>query len=183
MKEICITSDRLSEYALGILSGSERRRVELHVSSCTQCRLALQGELRMLREVRWTMSTVSQPDPRRIRQLMPHVPESSGRRWAMVFRQQFAPLAALVVILLSGWLWQANSDHSLSLPSSTPLLETAIATIPLANGPLTHNGENASSALHTIAAATPTHQEILATPAPHPTLPEKLPLKPGDVSP
>ena len=175
MKENYHSLSQLPDYVLDLLSSGDRRQVELHLSSCFQCRLALHREIITFRQVRSAVRRISQPDLARLQKLMPPIPVQGRTRWPFLIRQQLAPPAALLAILLSGWLWQAGPSRPLALPSSTPLLEATMSTGSPGSTTMHNVIDDGESPLFTIVAGTPEQQAVTVTTAPHPTPPEELP--------
>ena len=69
-----LSKDTLSDYVLDILSPSQKREVEQHISVCSTCHEALRLERSVVREVRQTIQAVPMPAVADLMALMPDIP-------------------------------------------------------------------------------------------------------------
>lgn len=160
--------NQVTDYALGLQSQSERRRVEAHAAVCAMCRQAIIEERQLAMAVRETIQVAASPDLPHLRELMPPPPRQLS--WQFVWQRQLAPVALFLILLAGGLgLWRANHRMILVDPSPTSLAATATLSDALeATVVRTQPGAGGIPAL-TVAATAPTQTLAAATPAPIPT--------------
>ncbi len=128
------------DYALGLLSVEERRRVESHARVCAACRLALQRERQVGALLRDAVQA-AQPPPGRLAALRPALPAPRPRPAPLAYR--LAPLT-LVMLLALSLLWasgRAPFAPGFFSPAASPTLtatqtQTPTATTEVANDEL-----------------------------------------------
>ena len=94
-----------ADYALGLLSAEECRRVESHARGCAACRLALHRERQVGALLRDAVQAV-QPAPGRLAALRPSLPAPRPRSAPLAYR--LAPLTLVAVLLALGLLWASG---------------------------------------------------------------------------
>ena len=93
-----------ADYALGLLTAEERRRVERHAGQCPACRAALQRERGVEALVRGTLHTAARPAPGRLAALRPAVTARPASRPAAPLLRRLAPMTVATVLVALG-LW------------------------------------------------------------------------------
>ncbi len=133
----------LSDYALGLLSPDERRRVERHIGQCSDCRAAARRERALEPLVRGTVHRAARPAPGRLAALRPAI--VAPRAVAPLYRR-LAPVTMITFVLALGLLFgrgasifapvaYAEGTPTLSDPSSRiPTATIAAAIAPAATG-------------------------------------------------
>jgi len=92
----------LSDYALGLLSPDERRRVERHIGQCSDCRAAARRERALEPLVRGTVHRAARPAPGRLAALRPAI--VAPRAVAPLYRR-LAPVTMITFVLALGLLF------------------------------------------------------------------------------
>ncbi|MCP4428619.1 MAG: hypothetical protein GY803_29385 [Chloroflexi bacterium] len=170
-------NNQLADYALGLLSQSERRRVERHTAVCADCRGALRRETAVASAARGTLAVAAQP-PANLRAFMPAIPQRPKRGLSLIWRRQLAPIALFLILLLGGAGFYLSGQQGVwTNPSPTFLAVTATMTDePTATLTQTRVEESVEAAQTAVPAA-PSQPQINATPAPNPTPIAALPVK------
>lgn len=163
--------NRAADYALGLLSRGERRRVEDHLMACAACRQAIKQESKLALAVRATLDSVSRPEGRRLRQLMPPPPKRQRGLRTLALQEQFAPVVLLVILLLGSWgLWRMDQQQIWVNPSPTFLSATATMTdVPTATLAQTATAEDGVKA-RAIVVTAPARPLVVTTPVPKPAV-------------
>jgi len=126
-----------TDYALGLLSAEERRRVESHARGCAACRLALQRERQVGALLRDAVGA-AQPAPGRLAALRPPLPAPRPRPAPFAYR--LAPLT-LVLLLALGLLWatgRAPFAPGFFPPAASPTLTATHTQTPTATTEITN---------------------------------------------
>ncbi len=119
-----------TDYALGLLSAEERRRVERHAGQCPACRAALQRERSLAGLVRGTIHQAARPAPGRLAALRP---VAVARRAPLPLYRRLAPVTMITFLLALGLLFGRGA--SLAPPvyaDGTPTLSDAGPRVPTA---------------------------------------------------
>jgi anti-sigma factor RsiW len=120
-----------TDYALGLLSPEERRRVERHAGQCPACRVALQRERSLESLVRGSVHQAARPAPGRLAALRPAF--VAPRVPAPLYRR-LAPVTVLTFLLAVGLLFGRGA--ALFTPSvyaeGTPTLTDTSPRVPTA---------------------------------------------------
>lgn len=133
-----------TDYALGLLSAEERRRVERHAGQCLTCRAALQRERGLEALVRGTVHQAARPAPGR---LAARRPSPIAPRAAVPLYRRLAPVTMITVLLALGLLFgRGLSFTATAYADGTPTLSAAnrhipTATIAAAIAPVTAEAE------------------------------------------
>lgn len=158
--------NQIPDYVLGLLPSTQQRQVESHANRCPDCQEALQAEQRLTQTIRATLHVATQPAPRRLRQLMPNIPQQkTAVPWLQRYQKQLAPVAVVLFLLLGGFGWNATQQSTWDTPQPAILALTATSTqAPTATATdLPKVIEPTSTAV----AEAPSRQNV--TPAPNPT--------------
>lgn len=139
-----------ADYALGLLSPEQRRRVERHARQCPDCRDALQRERGLEALVRGAVHQAARPTPGRLSALRPAVVARPAARPRPLHRQ-LAPVTLVAILLALGMIFgrgrspftpavfaggtPTQTATSTRAPTATlaaiaPALETATHTAP-----------------------------------------------------
>lgn len=97
----------IPDYVLGLLSPDERRHVEQHARHCAMCRDAIRRERQVAALVREAVQRSAAPPANRLRQLRPSPPHPA-RRYVGALARQLAPVTAVLALLMTVLLTQAN---------------------------------------------------------------------------
>lgn len=98
----------IADYALGLLSPEERRRVERHIAQCPDCRAAARRERALEPLVRGTVHRAARPAPGRLAALRPAIALPRARAVAPLYRR-LAPLTVVTCLLALGLLFGRGS--------------------------------------------------------------------------
>lgn len=98
----------IADYALGLLSPEERRRVERHIAQCPDCRAAVRRERALEPLVRGTVHRAARPAPGRLAALRPAIALPHARVVAPLYRR-LAPMTMVVCLLALGLLFGRGS--------------------------------------------------------------------------
>ena len=98
----------IADYALGLLSPEERRRVERHIAQCPDCRAAVRRERALEPLVRGTVHRAARPAPGRLAALRPAIALPHARVVAPLYRR-LAPLTVVTCLLALGLLFGRGS--------------------------------------------------------------------------
>ncbi|MEM7115579.1 MAG: anti-sigma factor [Chloroflexota bacterium] len=158
--------NQTSDYVLGLLSSTQRQQVESHAHHCPDCQEALQAEKQLAQTIRSTLHVATQPAPRRLRQLMPAIPQQkTAVPWLQRYQKQLAPVALLLFLLLGSLGWNATQQTDWRNPQPAFLALTATSTqAPTATAT---DLPEAIEPTSTAVAEAPSDQPV--TPAPNPT--------------
>lgn len=88
-----------TDYALGLLTAEERRRVERHAGQCPDCRAALQREHGIEALVRGTVHQATRPAPGRLAALRPAANARPAPRPAAPLLRRLAPMTVATVVM------------------------------------------------------------------------------------
>ncbi|KAA3664880.1 MAG: hypothetical protein DWQ04_03465 [Chloroflexi bacterium] len=120
---------KLGDYVLDLLPRRERREVELHVAHCADCEAALASEKAVGRLLRGTLSSVTQPDNGRLRQLMPTLPTQKQRpAFNFSWQRQLASVCVMLILLIGGFGWYESNQNRNLMPLPTFVAITATYT-------------------------------------------------------
>ncbi|MCA9865973.1 MAG: zf-HC2 domain-containing protein [Anaerolineae bacterium] len=92
-----------TDYALGLLTAEERRRVERHAGRCPTCRAALARERSLAALVRGAVQQATWPDPARLGALRPAA--ARPRPAVAPLYRRLAPVTLATVLLALGLLF------------------------------------------------------------------------------
>ena len=119
----------LSDYVLDLLPRSEQREVEMHVAQCAECEAALASERAVGRLLRGTLSSVTQPDNKTLRQLMPTPPTQRQRlSFHFTWQRQLASVCVLLILVIGGVGWYESNQNRSMVPLPTFVAITATYT-------------------------------------------------------
>lgn len=168
-------SHLLPDYALGLLTAEDRRRVERHAGQCAACRAALRRERLVGALVRDTARAAT-PAPGRLRALRPAAPRP---RPAPLYAR-LAPatmIAALLALVLLFGRGASPFTPSVFADNTPTLTATGTQTPTATSATSTTAATNAATATDITAATdAPTATEIAARPAmPAPVAPTPVP--------
>jgi anti-sigma factor RsiW len=133
-----------TDYALGLLSAEERRRVERHAGQCPACRAALQNERGLEALVRGTVRQAARPAPGRLAALRPSPVAPPA---VVPLYRRLAPVTMITVLLALGLLFGRGLSFTPAVyADGTPTLSAAsnhipTATIAAAIAPVTAEAE------------------------------------------
>ncbi len=171
---------KTADYALGLLSPSERRRVERHTMACADCRQALRRETEIGQLVGDTLAIAAQP-PANLRQFMPTIPQPGfwqRFKFALVWQRPLAPVALVVLLVLGSFgLYSSEQRGPWLNPSPTFLAATATMTDEPTMTLTQTRTEETAEISQTAVPSIPNPRQIVATPAPNPTPIAALPVK------
>ena len=121
----------LSDYALGLLSPDERRRVERHIGQCPDCRAAARRERALEPLVRGTVHRAARPAPGRLAALRPAI--VAPRAVAPLYRR-LAPVTMITFVLALGLLFGRGASifAPVAYAEGTPTLSDTSSRIPTA---------------------------------------------------
>lgn len=94
-----------SDYALGLLTAEERRRVERHAGQCPTCRVALQRERGIEALVRGAVHQAARPAPGRLAALRPAAAARPASRRPAPLLRRLAPMSVATVLVALGLLF------------------------------------------------------------------------------
>ncbi len=120
---------KLSDYVLDLLPRSERREIELHVAHCAECEAALTSEQTVGRSLHSTLSSVTQPDNGRLRQLMPAIPTQKPRTaFNFSWQRRVASVCVMLILVIGGLGWYQSNQNRSMMPLPTFVAITATYT-------------------------------------------------------
>jgi anti-sigma factor RsiW len=89
----------IPDYVLDLLEREEQRTVSLHLAECRHCQRAVRRERQIVFALRDTISTATQPDPKRLSALRPETPQRGPATLPLIHKPLAATLLLLLVIL------------------------------------------------------------------------------------
>jgi anti-sigma factor RsiW len=169
MTESAHITPQITDYVLGLLPVGERRCIEMHITTCSECRRAVLEESKLSLVVRSTVQSMAWPDASQLRQLMPDVTKRMST-WQYIWQRQLAPAALFLVLLIGGFgMWQLNQSSIWANPSPTFLAATATQTdVPTATIAQTQLAQE-EGPVHTAVANSPQQPAAAITPGPRST--------------
>lgn len=122
--------EKITDYALGLVSENEYREIARHLSQCPECQQALHQERQIGLAVRETISQATQPERQRLRQLMPPIPkEGSIPIFDLNWGYRFALVGLLLMLILGALGLQTHLQGDKWIGTSPAIYSTtAIVT-------------------------------------------------------
>ena len=118
---------QLPDYVLGLLAPDQANLILEHLSACGTCRQIVHDEREVGQLVRQTVVAATQPDPARLRQLMPLPGTRKRARMDASWSARLAP-ALVVLLLIAGALLMRSPDSKRPLPAIIHATATATTT-------------------------------------------------------
>ncbi len=137
----------LSAYVHGQLSRAERERVAVHVRLCRECRLALDREQELARDIATTLPLIGRPQRGQLARLWPAIwmefrtPQHRMSRWLPSYGM------VLVLLLLCAFLLSSlfgGSTYAIAAPLQAIPAEVRATATPAGTGEPTSAGAQAS---------------------------------------
>jgi hypothetical protein len=126
MNQSIHVQEKITGYALGLVSENEYREIALHLSQCPECQQALHQERQIGLDVRETLSQATQPDRQRLRQLMPPIPkEGSIPLFDLNWGYRFALVGLLLMLILGALGLQSHLQADKWIGTSPAIYSTA----------------------------------------------------------
>ena len=159
-------SQQITEYVLDLLSPPERKQVEENAAQNKAYQKMLQRERQVGQLVRTTLQQSTTPDAKRLRELMPAIPQQKRPfNFFMVgWQKQFVAIAVLAVFFLSSFsIYQSQQSP---IYDGTPTLMAATATFTNEPTATTAQEQEEEELVTSTAVAIQPQPEKVATPAP-----------------
>jgi anti-sigma factor RsiW len=132
--ETHLSDQLLQDYAIGLLTRTERQQVEQHTAVCTRCQQALVRETAVSTLVQHTLAHAGRPSSAQLKRMMPPITRPSPISHLLTWlygplRQPVALAGLLLILLFSGLsLHQSTTAPVWASPSPTQIVATATAT-------------------------------------------------------
>lgn len=122
---VCRHISRISAYYDGEVTPEERRFLDAHVGRCPGCMAELEG----FRSLSRLLSAAGMPEaPEQCSQRLHQRVRSFSDRRVLRMARMLTAVAASVIVLCGGWLWQASMRPQ--VPSNPSLPWEAVAVTP-----------------------------------------------------
>ncbi len=130
MKQSTHVKEKISDYALGLVSENEKREIAWHLIGCRECQQAINQEREISLAVRDALTQATRPDRQRLQDLMPPFPkEETAYLFGLNWQPGFALVGLLLMLILGAISLQTQLRQETRIGTSPAIYSTvAIAT-------------------------------------------------------